>query len=112
MLLKETNTVIGIMEVFDIQNERMGDIAYRLNPDYWNLGFTTEALKEVIKFVFEKTEMDRLNGRADIRNIASNRVMEKCGFLKEGTIRKGKMVSVYCDYNIYGLLREDYVRNQ
>lgn len=63
-----------------------------MNPGYWNLGFTTEALKEVIKFVFEKTEMDRLNGRADIRNIASNRVMEKCGFLKEGTIRKGKMV--------------------
>ncbi len=22
--------------------------------------------------------------------------------------RQGKMVSVYCDYNIYGLLREDY----
>ena len=28
--------------------------------------------------------------------------------LTEGTIRQGKMVSVYCDYNIYGLLREDY----
>ncbi len=28
--------------------------------------------------------------------------------LKEGAIRQGKMVSVYCDYNIYGLLREDY----
>ena len=36
--------------------------------------------------------------------------MEKCGFIKEGTIRQGKMVSVYCDYNIYGLLREDYKR--
>ena len=26
--------------------------------------------------------------------------------LKEGTIRQGKMVSVYCDYNIYGLLEK------
>ena len=43
-------------------------------------------------------------------SIASNKVMEKCGFIKEGTIRQGKMVSVYCDYNIYGLLREDYKR--
>ena len=34
--------------------------------------------------------------------------MEKCGFIKEGTVRQGKMVSVYCNYNIYGLLREDY----
>ena len=28
--------------------------------------------------------------------------------LTEGIVRQGKMVSVYCDYNIYGLLREDY----
>ncbi len=110
IILKETNTVIGIVEVFDIQNNRMGDIAYRLNPTYWNMGFATEALKQVIDFVFQKTELYRLNGRADIRNIASNRVLEKCGFIKEGTIRKGKMVSVYCDYNVYGMLREDYIK--
>ena len=28
--------------------------------------------------------------------------------VKEGTIRQGKMVFVYCDYNIYGMLRNDY----
>ena len=50
------------------------------------------------------------NGRADVRNIASNKVLEKCGFIKEGTIRQGKMVSVYCDYHIYGMLREDYAK--
>ncbi len=52
---------------------------------------------------------ERLNGRADIRNIASNKVLERCGFIKEGTIRQGKKVSIYCDYNIFGMLREDYV---
>ena len=41
-------------------------------------------------------------------DIASNKVMEKCGFVKEGTVRQGKMVSVYCNYNIYGMLRDDY----
>ncbi len=39
---------------------------------------------------------------------ASNRVLEKCGFLREGTIRRGKMVSAYCDYHIWGMLREDH----
>ena len=71
------------------------------------MGITTEALKEVVKFVFENTEIERLNGRADVRNIASNRVMEKCGFIKEGTVRRGKIVSVYCDYNIYGIYLTD-----
>ena len=110
--LKETNKVVGMIAVFDIQNARMGDIGYRVNPEYWNMGITTEALKEVIRFIFENTELDRLNGRVDVRNVASNRVMKKCGLIKEGTIRQGKMVSVYCNYNIYGLLREDYMRMQ
>lgn len=52
--------------------------------------------------------MDRINATADVRNVGSNRVLEKCGFVKEGCIRHGKMVSVYCDYNIYGILAEDY----
>lgn len=110
IVLKESNIVIGMIAVFDIQNSRMGDIGYRIHPEYWNMGITTEALKEVIKFVFENTEIERLNGRADVRNIASNKVLERCGFIKEGTIRQGKMVSVYCDYNIYGMLREDYAK--
>ena len=45
------------------------------------MGITTEALKEVVRFIFENMEIDRLNGRADVRNIASNKVMEKCGFI-------------------------------
>ena len=53
IVLKETNTVIGMIAVFDIQNSRMGDIGYRIHPEYWNMGITTEALKEVVKFVFE-----------------------------------------------------------
>ena len=59
-------------------------------------------------FTRANTEIERLNGRADVRNMASNKVLEQCGFIKEGTIRQGKMVPVYCDYNIYGMLKEDY----
>ena len=109
IVLKESNKVVGMIAIFDIQNARMGDIGYRVNPEYWNMGITTEALKEVIRFIFENTEIERLNGRVDVRNIGSNRVMEKCGLIKEGTVRQGKMVSVYCDYNIYGMLRDDYM---
>lgn len=58
--------------------------------------------------MFTNTEIDRLQAQADVRNLSSNRVLEKCGFVKEGTIRHGKMVSVYCDYHIGALLREDY----
>ena len=58
IVLKESNKVIGMIAVFDIQNSRMGDIGYRIHPEYWNMGITTEALKEVVKFVFENTEIE------------------------------------------------------
>ncbi|MBQ3485239.1 MAG: GNAT family N-acetyltransferase [Clostridia bacterium] len=108
MVSKDTNTVIGDISVFDIENNRMGSVGYRLDPDLWGQGYTSEALAAAVDFIFTHTELDRLHATADVRNTASNRVLEKCGFVHEGTIRHGKMVSTYCDYNIWGMLREDY----
>jgi len=108
MVSKDTNTVIGDISVFDIENSRMGSVGYRLDPDLWGQGYTSEALAAAVNFIFTHTELDRLHATADVRNTASNRVLEKCGFVQEGTVRHGKMVSVYCDYHIWGMLREDY----
>ena len=100
--------VIGDISVFDIENNRMGSVGYRFDPDEWSNGYATEALREAVRFIFTCTELDRLQATADVRNTASNRVLEKCGFVLEGTVRRGKMVSAYCDYNIWGILREDF----
>lgn len=108
MVSKDTNTVIGDISVFDIENSRMGSVGYRLDPDLWGQGYTSEALAAAVDFIFTHTELDRLHATADVRNVASNRVLEKCGFVHEGTVRHGKMVSTYCDYHIWGMLREDY----
>lgn len=43
----------------------------------------------------------------DVRNVASWRMLEKCGFVREGMVRQGKMVNTWCDYYLYGLLRSD-----
>lgn len=66
---------------------------------------------EDCQFVFSNTELNRLHANANVNNVRSNRVLEKCGFTKEGTIRHGKMVKEYCDYNVWGLLREDFEKN-
>ncbi|MBE5801023.1 MAG: GNAT family N-acetyltransferase [Clostridiales bacterium] len=105
---KETGKAIGMLEIFDVQNQRMAYVGYRLHPAFWKRGIATEALRQAVDFVFGKTELQRLQATADVRNTGSLRVLEKCGFVKEGIVRQGKMVSVYCDYAIYGLLREDW----
>ena len=105
--LKETHEVIGMIEVFDVENKRFGMVGYRIDPRFWNEGICTEAMKRVVGFIFAETEMDRLQGNANVKNTGSNRVLEKSGFRLEGTIRHGKMVSEYCDYNIWGIIRDD-----
>ena len=109
---KETNEIIGQIEVFDVENDRSGMVGYRIAPWLWSTGICTEAMRCVVEFIFSKTTIDRLQGNADVRNIASNKVLQKSGFTLEGTIRHGKMVSQYCDYNIWGMIRDDIFPNR
>lgn len=106
---KKTHKVIGQIEIYDVKDNRVGMLGYRVDPRLWNTGVSTEAINRVIDFVFTQTQMDRLQANVDVRNTASNRALSKCGFVHEGTVRHGKMVSMYCDYNIWGLIRKDVI---
>ncbi len=58
-------------------------LGYFTYPKYWNKGYTTEALKEIMRFAFEDNEVFRITTGCIKENIGSERVMEKCGMLKE-----------------------------
>ena len=106
---KEENKVIGEAWVYLIESDRMAKVALRLSERYHGRGFATEALRRVVRFCFEQTELQRLWTDVDVRNAASIRMLEKCGFTREGLIRQGKMVSTWCDYYLYGILKTDVI---
>ena len=99
--------VIGDLWVYLIENDRMASVAIRLAPACQGRGYGTEALSTMTRFCFERTELRRLWTEVDARNIASQRMLEKCGYRREGLIRQGKMVNTWCDYYIYGILSTD-----
>lgn len=101
--------VIGEIWVYLIENDRMAKVAYRLAESVHGQGYATEALSEAVRFCFTDTELKRLWTDVDVRNTASWRVLEKCGFTREGLIRQGKAVSTWCDYYLYGMLKEDFL---
>lgn len=105
----ENGKVIGETWVYLIENDRMAKVAFRIAESCKGKGYASEALKAIVDFCFENTELKRLWSDVDVRNVPSCRVMEKCGFTREGLIRQGKMVSTWCDYYIYGMLREDLI---
>lgn len=106
---KQDNKVIGDMWVYLIENDRMANVAFRLSPDYQGNRIMTEALKRVVTFCFEETELNRLWASVHTQNIASYKTLEKAGFKREGLVRDGKMVNVYCDYYLYGMIKSDYI---
>ena len=99
--------VVGELWIYLIENDRMAKLAFRVGTLWQGLGIASEAVHAAVDFCFRNTELKRIWTDVDIRNEASIRVLEKCGFLREGLIRQGKMVSTWCDYYIYGSLASD-----
>ena len=104
---KDSNEVIGDLWVYLIENDRMAQVAIRLSKEKHGQGYGTEALSAMTRFCFENTELQRLWTQVDVRNTGSAKMLEKCGYSKEGLIRQGKMVNTWCDYYVYGILASD-----
>ena len=104
---KNSNKVIGDIWVYLIEKDRMAQVALRLSKEHHGKGYGTEGLCAMTEFCFKHTELQRLWTEVDVRNTASCRVLEKCGYTREGMIRQGKMVNTWCDYYIYGRLASD-----
>ena len=84
--LREDDSLIGVIELlrFD-ETANTCSFAYMLGCDYWNRGYATEALTAVIRFAFEKLELDRIIVDHMTPNAASGAVMRKAGMTHTGT---------------------------
>jgi len=59
------------------------NVGYFILPEYHGRGYMTEAVREVIRFAFEENGVYRIETGCLAENCASERVMQKCGMIKE-----------------------------
>ncbi len=90
-------------------SQARAELDYLLSREYWNRGLMTEAVKEVIRFGFEKMQLNRIQGICEIANIASACVMEKAGMQFEGVLRNyiqhdGRPL----DMKMYSIVRKEW----
>ncbi len=87
--LKGTNQFIGLAG-FTLSNDKfkLGEIYYKLHPDYWGNGYATEIAKRLIKTGFEDFDLQKVEAGVATENIKSIRVLEKTGMTREGLRRK------------------------
>lgn len=86
----------------------MVHIGYCIGRQWWHNGITSEALQCVMKFLFEKVGVKRIESRHDPRNQNSGEVMKKCGMKYEGTLRNSDRNNQgICDASYYARLSSD-----
>jgi RimJ/RimL family protein N-acetyltransferase len=85
------------------------EISYKIFPKYWNNGFATEAVKLVLDFCFNQLKLHRITAGCATENIASAKVLEKSGFLREGHCRKILPIrGQWFDNFEFAILEEDF----
>ena len=79
--------VIGVTPG-SFEKEHSGEIGYWLGEKYWGKGIGTEAVLKMTETVFDTTSIIRLFAPVFSPNIASSRVLEKCGYYLEANQKK------------------------
>lgn len=87
---------------------RRAEIGYEIHPDYWRKGFASEAISEVLSYGFEELGLTRVGAIVFKENKASNKLLMKMGFEKEGVLRDYMYQNgVSYDTNVYSIVKSE-----
>lgn len=105
MILKDTDDFIGwcCTGMKDELPPPNREIVFAISTKHKNKGYTTQAVHGMVRYLFENTDVEELNAVALLRNIPSNRVIQKCGFIFMGSIDIDREI-----YNYYKLSRDGW----
>lgn len=110
LVTKHGEQMIGAVGLHQIDREhRQAEMGFWIAVDRWGQGYATEAAQALVRFAFEKLELNRVYAHHMLRNPASGRVMEKVGMKREGILRQRiRKWGVFEDVAIFAVLREDW----
>ncbi|MFW9821200.1 MAG: GNAT family N-acetyltransferase [Candidatus Thorarchaeota archaeon] len=108
---KKDGTEIGLIIYFIVQGGpyRLLEIGYYMIMSERKHGYCTEAVQIFTDFLFLSHAIERIQATTDTSNVASQKVLLKAGFSKEGVIRKAVfMKGDYVDVTLFSILREEW----
>lgn len=114
IVLKDLGEPIGSISVVHSDEEVESlEIGYCIGRKWWNMGYTSEAFKAIIPFLFEAIKAKKILAKHIPENPGSGRVMDHAGLKKEGQLRRVHKTNYGInDLIYYGLLAEEYFTNK
>ena len=110
--LKGNPKLIGIIGHYRIQPENhRSEIGYMILPEYNGQGFVPEAVKALLIYGFDDLQMHSIEAVINPENKASERVLQKSGFVKEAHFIENEYYNgKFYDSVIYSLLKRNFKR--
>ena len=114
VVLKETGKAVGSIGIHpESLREECPEIrmlGYVLSAKHWGKGLMTEGARRMVAYAFEEMGVSLLSIHHYPFNSRSKRVIEKCGFAYEGTLRMSvqRYDGVWLDRCCYSMTKEEY----
>ncbi|BFH13790.1 GNAT family N-acetyltransferase [Paenibacillus melissococcoides] len=107
---KSSAKVIGTCGFLQYEKtHRRIELGYDLAPPYWGRGVMTEAAQRILSFGFRDIGVNRIEAKIDPENIASERLLLRLGFQKEGVMRQQEFEKErYVDIAVFSILKREF----
>ncbi len=108
------DTLIGSISVVRLSEQHeFAELGYCIGYEYWGHGYTAEAAKAVINYLFSQVNLNRIEICHAVKNPASGAVARKCGLTFEGT-KKQEFKSrsgEFLDISFYGITKKEWEKS-
>lgn len=109
MYLKNGEMIGSIGVTITSEYDLKGELGYKIGSRWWNQGYSSEAARAVLDYMFRNTDVERIGSFSSVENIASGKVMEKAGMRYEGLLRHYyKTRDGFHDCVLYGIIRNEW----
>ena len=107
--LRDGQMIGSVGVIMTAEYDFKAEIGYCIGRNWWGQGYTSEAVKAVLDYMFQNTDIERIEAYHSGQNPASGRVMAKAGMTHEGFARhKYKNRDGFQDCHLYGIIREEW----
>ncbi len=102
----ETVGSIGVHPQTDIHRKNL-ELGYWLGEPFWGKGIITRAIPQMVEYGFKNWDVTRIFARPFGTNLASQKVLEKCGFKLEARFENAYFKNgEYTDELVYAIRRK------
>ncbi len=107
---KLDDALVGGLTIANVRRgvAQAGSLGYWMGEPFANQGYMTAAVRAITPFAFGALALHRVEAACIPTNVASTRLVQKCGFSREGLARQYLCINgIWHDHLLFARLRDD-----